>query len=199
MGTLVNTGCVARSFGQPPAFWSALLTPDGQVRLQSILLSSRYRRFPPSQMHRDRLSCYKSFIVPPVNVRGSWIVNWEGDIVTCSALSQTGLFGSWKYKVSVASNTRVGLLHPHNQITGFKIICGLVTVFRDVALCCLVEIYDFSNDRPDDGGSKHLWNVCQFVQDCKAQQPRRQPSSYSTPWEPEVSPSLDSVPTAATY
>jgi hypothetical protein len=31
---------------------------------------------------------------------------------------------------------------------------------------------------PDDGGSKNLWNVDQFLPDYTAQHPRRQPSSY---------------------
>jgi hypothetical protein len=39
----------------------------------------------------------------------------------------------------------------------------------------LVEVYR----RPDDGGSKHLQNVCKLLPDYKAQQPRRQPSSSS--------------------
>jgi hypothetical protein len=33
--------------------------------------------------------------------------------------------------------------------------------------------------RPDDGGSKHLWNVGKLLPDYTALQPRRQPSSYS--------------------
>jgi hypothetical protein len=34
-------------------------------------------------------------------------------------------------------------------------------------------------DRPEDGGSKHLRNVSQFLPDYTALHPRRQPSSYS--------------------
>jgi hypothetical protein len=45
-----------------------------------------------------------------------------------------------------------------------------------------------SSDRPNDGGSKHLWNVGQFIQDYTAQHPRRQPASYSSMCEPEISP-----------
>jgi hypothetical protein len=33
---------------------------------------------------------------------------------------------------------------------------------------------------PDDGGSKHLWNVVELLPDYTAQQPKRQPSSSST-------------------
>jgi hypothetical protein len=58
-----------------------------------------------------------------------------------------------------------------------------MAVFWDVAPCILVEI-----DRPDDGGNKHLWNVDQCLPYYTAQHPRRQSSSYSTPWEPEISP-----------
>jgi hypothetical protein len=43
------------------------------------------------------------------------------------------------------------------------------------------------NHRPDDGGSKILWNIGKLTPDYTAQQPRRQPSSYSSPWEPEIS------------
>jgi hypothetical protein len=45
--------------------------------------------------------------------------------------------------------------------------------------------------RPDDGGNKHLWNVGKFLPDNMAQRPRRQPSSYSSPWEPEISPNYE--------
>jgi hypothetical protein len=38
------------------------------------------------------------------------------------------------------------------------------------AVCRLV-------DRPDDGGNKHLWNVCKLLPDYTAQHPRRQSSS----------------------
>jgi hypothetical protein len=38
----------------------------------------------------------------------------------------------------------------------------------------------------DDGGSKDLWNVGKLLPDYTALQPRRQPSSYSPPWEPQI-------------
>jgi hypothetical protein len=38
-------------------------------------------------------------------------------------------------------------------------------------------------------GSKHPWNVSQYLPDYTVQHPRRQPSSYSSPWEPEMSTS----------
>jgi hypothetical protein len=40
---------------------------------------------------------------------------------------------------------------------------------------------------PDDGSSKHLWNVCQLLLDYTVQQPARQLSLYLSPWEPEIS------------
>jgi hypothetical protein len=44
--------------------------------------------------------------------------------------------------------------------------------------------------RPGDGGSKDLWNVGKLLPDYTALQPRRQPSSYSPPWEPHILPFL---------
>jgi hypothetical protein len=41
--------------------------------------------------------------------------------------------------------------------------------------------------RPGDGGSKYLWNVDQFLLDYTARHPVRHSSSYSPPWEPEIS------------
>jgi hypothetical protein len=40
---------------------------------------------------------------------------------------------------------------------------------------------------PDDGGSKHLWNVSKLLPDYTVQPPRRQQSSYSPLWEPAIS------------
>jgi hypothetical protein len=39
---------------------------------------------------------------------------------------------------------------------------------------------------PDDGGSKRIWNVGKLLPDYMVQQPRRQPSEYLPPWEPEI-------------
>jgi hypothetical protein len=38
--------------------------------------------------------------------------------------------------------------------------------------------------RPGDGGSKHFWNIGQFLRGYTAQHPRRHSSSRSPPWEP---------------
>jgi hypothetical protein len=40
--------------------------------------------------------------------------------------------------------------------------------------------------RPDEGGSKALWNVSQYPWDDAARHPASLPSSYSTPWETEM-------------
>jgi hypothetical protein len=56
-----------------------------------------------------------------------------------------------------------------------------MAVFWIVAPCSLV-----GDHRPDDGGSKHLWNVGKLLSDYTVLQPRRQPSSYSPPWEPQI-------------
>jgi hypothetical protein len=47
--------------------------------------------------------------------------------------------------------------------------------------------------RPDNGGSKHLWNVGKLLPDYTAQQTRRQPSSYSPPWEPQISLNITNI------
>jgi hypothetical protein len=39
---------------------------------------------------------------------------------------------------------------------------------------------------PDDGGSKDLWNVGKLLTHYTALQPRRQPCSFSLPWEPQI-------------
>jgi hypothetical protein len=64
-------------------------------------------------------------------------------------------------------------------------------VFWVVAPCSLVEINQRFRGpcclvRPDDGDSKDLWNVGKFLPDYTVLQPRRQPSSYSPPWEPQI-------------
>jgi hypothetical protein len=46
---------------------------------------------------------------------------------------------------------------------------------------------------PDDGGSKHLWNVGKHLPDYTAQQTKRQPSSYSPSREPEISQSYQTT------
>jgi hypothetical protein len=53
--------------------------------------------------------------------------------------------------------------------------------------CCLLGCSTvIAGDRPDDGGSKDLWNVGKLLLDYTVLEPRRQPSSYSPPWEPQI-------------
>jgi hypothetical protein len=66
-----------------------------------------------------------------------------------------------------------------------------MAVFWVVAPCSLVEIYQRDelwamSHRPDDGGSKVLWNAGKFLPDYTALKPRRQPSSYQPPWGPQI-------------
>jgi hypothetical protein len=94
-----------------------------------------------------------------------------------------------------------------------------MTAFWNVALCSLVEVYRcfkgayclYHQDTmpcfpilkpvprsqlaqcPDDGGSKRFWNVDKLLPDYTVQEPRRQSSSYSLPWEPEISPATISL------
>jgi hypothetical protein len=44
-----------------------------------------------------------------------------------------------------------------------------------------------ATDHPADGGSRHLWNVGQFLPDYMTEDPRRKSSSYSSLWEPQIS------------
>jgi hypothetical protein len=54
--------------------------------------------------------------------------------------------------------------------------CNLVEIYRRFrSACCLHH-----------QGRDDLWNVGKFLPDDTAQQPRRQPSSYSPPWEPQI-------------
>jgi hypothetical protein len=63
-----------------------------------------------------------------------------------------------------------------------------MTVFSDISPCSMVEfderirgVYCLNCNRPDDEGSKHLWNVGNLLPDYTEQ--------FSTPREPEISPS----------
>jgi hypothetical protein len=64
---------------------------------------------------------------------------------------------------------------------------GRGAYLHDVSVCYLCDTSWFSPLNPDDGGRKYLRNVGKLLSDYTTQQPRRQPSSYSPPWEPEIS------------
>jgi hypothetical protein len=66
-----------------------------------------------------------------------------------------------------------------------------MTVSRDLAPYTLVQnwpTFQRCDDRPDDGGSKHLWNVGQFLRDYTAQHPRNQYSRYHSRDNPNAKP-----------
>jgi hypothetical protein len=46
-----------------------------------------------------------------------------------------------------------------------------IAVFWVVAPCSLVEVYQLITHRPDDGGSKDLWNVGKLLPDYMVLQP----------------------------
>jgi hypothetical protein len=70
-----------------------------------------------------------------------------------------------------------------------RLVKSKIAFFWVVAPCSLVEFYQ----RPDDGGSKDLWNAGKLLPDYKTLQPIRQPSSYLPPWEPHKSYLVKSV------
>jgi hypothetical protein len=47
----------------------------------------------------------------------------------------------------------------------------------------MIVFWNVATYRPDGGGSKHLWNLGEFLPDYTAH-PKTQSSSYSSPWEP---------------
>jgi hypothetical protein len=74
--------------------------------------------------------------------------------------------------------------HNFLKMTVFWVVgpCSLVEVYRRFkGACCLYHQGD-----PDNGGCKHLWIVAKLLLDYTAQQPRRQPCSYSPSWEPSI-------------
>jgi hypothetical protein len=89
-------------------------------------------------------------------------------------------------------------LYRNNKITSTIFPSWTLTwrlLFLNVAPCSLVEIdrrfrWTYClHHRPDDGGYKYFWNSCEFLRYYTAQHSRRQSSSYSPPWEPEMSES----------
>jgi hypothetical protein len=75
----------------------------------------------------------------------------------------------------------------HSNLQNFRTL--KTRAFWDTTLCDLLGIdrrFRGVIHNLDDGGSTHLWNVDLF-RDCTALYPRRLSSSYSPPWEPEIS------------
>jgi hypothetical protein len=52
-------------------------------------------------------------------------------------------------------------------------------------MCVCVNQYNLRR-WPDDGGIKYPWNVGKLLPDYTAQQLRKQTTSYSPPWEPQI-------------
>jgi hypothetical protein len=86
-------------------------------------------------------------------------------------------------------NAHVNRVSPANSLKKGK---RWLSVFWVVTPYSLVEVYQrfrgayCLHHRPDDRGNKALWNVGKLLPDYMALQPRRQPSSYSPPWEPQI-------------
>jgi hypothetical protein len=92
-----------------------------------------------------------------------------------------------KVRIGSTSSTAFGTLWPSRELNQsvMKRKYGLKMIILDVA--------SVNFHRPDFGDSKHLWNFGKLLPDYTAQHPRRQSSSYSPPWEPEISPEIRSV------
>jgi hypothetical protein len=93
----------------------------------------------------------------------------------------------------------IAISHQHHVLLLFMLQYFFplkMTISWDIVPCSVVKIdrcfrdaYCLQRqDYPDDGGSKHLWNVSQFPPGYLAQHHRRQSSSYSPPWEREILP-----------
>jgi hypothetical protein len=70
-------------------------------------------------------------------------------------------------------------------------VCVYIYVYIYIYICIYMYIYIYvedgcEGDHPDDGGSKHLWNVDKLLWDYMSQL-RRQTSSYPSLWEPQIS------------
>jgi hypothetical protein len=74
-----------------------------------------------------------------------------------------------------------------NPFSGYLIVaCGCIQngAWRWQSSGMLRRVGDH---RPDDGGSKHLWNISQFLPNYTTQHPKRQSFSYLSSWDPEIS------------
>jgi hypothetical protein len=107
---------------------------------------------------------------------------------SCVRLGITRI-SNWKF-VRIFSSP-VWVLHVQPILSSLRL---KMAVFWVVAPCSLVEAEQrfkgtcCLHHQGYDGGSKDLWNVGKLLPDYTALQPRRQPSSYSPPWEPQNHP-----------
>jgi hypothetical protein len=87
---------------------------------------------------------------------------------------------------------QIGVVCKRSFYTGGPILTRKMTTFCDIAPCSPVAHRRFIgaynlHHQGDNGGSTHLWNVSQLLRDYTAHYLRRLSSSYSLPWEPEIS------------
>jgi hypothetical protein len=84
------------------------------------------------------------------------------------------------------------MLHKANKNYKDGCLLGCSAVWTDFSLSTFQSsVLPPSSGRwwwPDDGGSTDLWNVGKLIAVYMALHPRRQPSSYSPPWEPQITP-----------
>jgi hypothetical protein len=101
------------------------------------------------------LSCYSGIYLEEL---------WKTNV--CSILKCFIRTNSMQQSPSEVYNLSANQEIPHR--VRFQVITAAITkmtVFWDVSPCSLVEVYlslrgsNYLHHRPDDGGSKHLWNV----------------------------------------
>jgi hypothetical protein len=81
----------------------------------------------------------------------------------------------------------LSLLAAHKLQTEDDCLLGCYAMQSGRSLLTFQRCLLISTHHPNDGGSKHLWNVSKLLPYYKAQHPRRLSSSYLPPWEPEIS------------
>jgi hypothetical protein len=95
----------------------------------------------------------------------------------------------WRTIVNFNRNKSLEMMWNSSIFVRFEVLTAVSTkmaVFWVVAPCSLVEVYlrfrgpcclhHYGYYRPDDGGSKDLWNIGKLLPDYTALQPRRQSS-----------------------
>jgi hypothetical protein len=83
---------------------------------------------------------------------------------------------------------RVLAIHIKMSVSPIVALCSLIEVCpRFGSACCLHHQGDDDGRSPDNWSSKHFRNVGKLSSDYTAHQPRRQPSSHSLLWEPDIS------------
>jgi hypothetical protein len=110
----------------------------------------------------------------------------QGPPLLTQLLSQhSRTFLSWVYILILSS-------HIHLDLSMYESRKIFLTYFRSqkksklmTSPSCLSP--HLLTHRPDDGGSTHLWNVGRHRFENTAVHPRRLWTSYSSPWEPEIS------------